>query len=77
MAKNLAPSIRPEDFTHAGRPGIRAQLFDLRERRLEMDFVVEGDEKSTHVLNAVSPAWTSAITFAKFVVEGMKKKGAI
>jgi len=77
IAKNLAPSILPGDFTHAGRPGIRAQLFDRRERRLEMDFVVEGDEKSTHVLNAVSPAWTSAITFAKFVVEGMQKKGAI
>lgn len=77
MAKNLAPSIRPEHFTHAGRPGIRAQLFDLRERRLEMDFVVEGDARSTHVLNAVSPAWTSAITFAKFVVDGMRQKGAI
>jgi L-2-hydroxyglutarate oxidase LhgO len=77
MAKGLAPAIRPEDFTHAGRPGIRAQLFDLRERKLEMDFVVEGDDKSTHVLNAVSPAWTSAITFARFVVDGMGKKGAI
>ena len=42
--------------TEAGRPGIRAQLVDRRRNELVMDFVVEGDEKSTHVLNAISPA---------------------
>jgi hypothetical protein len=31
-----------------------------------MDFVLEGDKYSTHVLNAVSPAWTCALSFAKF-----------
>jgi L-2-hydroxyglutarate oxidase LhgO len=76
QAKNLAPSIKLEDFTQVGKPGIRAQLFDLKERRLEMDFVVEGDAHSTHVLNAVSPAWTSCISFSKFVVDQMQEKGA-
>jgi (S)-2-hydroxyglutarate dehydrogenase len=33
-----------------------------------MDFVVRGDEHSTHVLNAVSPAWTSSLAFAEHVV---------
>jgi hypothetical protein len=33
-----------------------------------MDFVIEGDEKSMHVLNAVSPGFTCSIPFAKFVV---------
>ncbi len=37
--------------------------------RLEMDFVVRGDERSTHVLNAVSPAWTSSLAFAQYVVD--------
>jgi L-2-hydroxyglutarate oxidase LhgO len=76
QAKKLAPSIRLEDFTQVGKPGIRAQLFDLKERKLEMDFVVEGDANSTHVLNAVSPAWTSCISFSKFVVDQMQEKGA-
>lgn len=76
QAKKLAPSIKLEDFTQVGKPGIRAQLFDLKERRLEMDFVVEGDAQSTHVLNAVSPAWTSCISFSKFVVDQMQEKGA-
>jgi (S)-2-hydroxyglutarate dehydrogenase len=36
-----------------------------------MDFVVEPGTKSTHVLNAVSPAWTSSLAFAKYVVSGI------
>ena len=76
QAKKLAPSIKLEDFTQVGKPGIRAQLFDVQEKKLEMDFVVEGDANSTHVLNAVSPAWTSCISFSKFVVDQMQEKGA-
>jgi L-2-hydroxyglutarate oxidase LhgO len=76
QAMKLAPSIKLEDFTQVGKPGIRAQLFDLKDKKLEMDFVVEGDAKSTHVLNAVSPAWTSCISFSKFVVDQMQEKGA-
>ena len=73
----IAPSIRPGDFTVRGQPGIRAQLFDTANRKLEMDFVVQGDQRSTHVLNAVSPAWTSAITFSRYVVDEMKNRGVI
>jgi hypothetical protein len=39
-----------------------------------MDFVLEGDKHSTHVLNAVSPAWTCALSIAKYVCEFMKEK---
>jgi L-2-hydroxyglutarate oxidase LhgO len=67
-AARLVPSIRPEQFRERGRPGVRAQLFHLPSRRLEMDFVVRGDADSTHVLNAVSPAWTSSLAFAEYVV---------
>lgn len=74
-ARKLVPSLRRQDFTVKGRPGIRAQLFDLRNRRLEMDFVVRGDKNSTHVLNAVSPAWTSSIPFAQYVVSDMVQRG--
>ncbi len=50
---------------------MRAQLFDIRERRLEMDFVVRPGDRSTHVLNAVSPAWTSSLAMAEHVVASM------
>jgi L-2-hydroxyglutarate oxidase LhgO len=52
-----------------GRPGIRAQLVNIRERKLEMDFAFEGDDRSCHVLNAVSPAFTCAMPFASYMVD--------
>ncbi len=50
-----------------GKPGIRAQLLDIKEGKLEMDFVIEGDNKSMHVLNAVSPAFTCSIPFSQYL----------
>jgi len=67
-AAQLVPSVRPEDFRTKGRAGIRAQLFDTRRNRLEMDFVVRPGPRSTHVLNAVSPGWTTALAMAREVV---------
>ena len=67
QAKALVLSIDPKDFKERGRPGIRAQLLDIQNKKLEMDFVVRGDENSTHLLNAVSPAWTSALAMANYV----------
>jgi len=50
-------------------PGIRAQLVHLPSGKLEQDFVVRRHLNSVHVLNAVSPGWTSAIPFGKWMVE--------
>lgn len=69
LAAELAEGVRPEHYTRWGEPGIRAQLLNIKTRRLEMDFLVEGDQKSTHVLNAVSPGWTCAIPFAAHVCD--------
>ncbi|MDQ3515665.1 MAG: L-2-hydroxyglutarate oxidase [Gemmatimonadota bacterium] len=69
LAARLVPDIEPEHFRTWGPPGIRAQLFDVEQRKLEMDFVVEGDERSLHVLNAVSPAFTCSLPFADHLVE--------
>jgi hypothetical protein len=74
QASLLADGINVEDFNVRGKSGIRAQLFDLEQNKLEMDFVIEGDKNSTHVLNAVSPAWTCALSFAKYVYEFMNEK---
>jgi L-2-hydroxyglutarate oxidase LhgO len=57
-----------------GSPGVRAQLFDTKKRRLEMDFVCLGDDKSFHVLNAVSPAFTCALPFARHVVAEIESR---
>jgi len=51
-----------------GAPGIRAQMINQRTGKLLMDFQVEGDNNSLHVLNAVSPAFTCAWPFAAYCV---------
>lgn len=50
-------------------PGIRSQLVNVKTGKLEQDFIVENFENSTHILNAVSPGWTSAIPFGRWVAE--------
>jgi L-2-hydroxyglutarate oxidase len=67
LAAELAEDVRPESYRRWGKPGIRAQLMDTRTRKLEMDFVLEGDSRSFHILNAVSPGWTCSIPFAAHV----------
>jgi L-2-hydroxyglutarate oxidase LhgO len=69
LAGRLVPDIEPQHYRTWGPPGIRAQLFDVGKRKLEMDFVVEGDDRSLHVLNAVSPAFTCSLPFADYLAE--------
>lgn len=73
LASALAEGVRQEQYTHWGKPGIRAQLLDIRTRKLEMDFVLEGDHRSMHVLNAVSPAFTCSLPFAQHVCDQIEK----
>lgn len=69
LAQSLARDVNPTHYRRWGKPGIRAQLLDIVNNRLEMDFVLEGDDKSMHVLNAVSPAFTCALPFAAYVCD--------
>ena len=69
QARALVPSVNAEDFRERGRVGVRAQLLHVPSGKLEMDFVVRPGERSTHVLNAVSPAWTSSLAMAEWIVE--------
>ena len=74
QAMHLVKRIDTNKFGNYLTPGIRAQLLDKKEMKLVMDFVVEHGENSTHVLNAVSPAFTSAFSFSKFIVGEVEKR---
>jgi len=69
LATKLVHSIDKSGFTEWSKPGIRAQLMNKHTMELVQDFIVEGDNATVHVLNAVSPAFTSSFPFAKWVVE--------
>jgi len=67
LSSKLLKNVRKSQYKKWGSPGIRAQLLDLRGKKLEMDFVLESDDRSMHILNAVSPAFTCALPFAAYV----------
>lgn len=71
-AQRLLPSITSEDMIPTPKAGIRPQLVNLREGKLEMDYIFQHTEHSTHVLNAISPAFTSSFAFAEMIVNSSK-----
>ena len=73
-ASDLATGISAKEFNTWGKVGIRAQLIDILDKKLVSDFLIEGDSFSTHILNAVSPAFTASFPFAEYVVEKITLK---
>jgi L-2-hydroxyglutarate oxidase len=62
----LVPAVGPGDLVRAGA-GVRAQAID-RGGNLVDDFLIETRGRQVHVLNAPSPAATSALEIAGYVV---------
>lgn len=58
---NIKPSLE--------KIGIRSQIFDPLSKTLVNDFVIINQKHSTHVLNAISPAWTASFAFADHLID--------
>lgn len=69
LSTKLAQNFDPDGFTEFAPPGIRAQLINKETLQLVMDFIIEGDERSTHILNAISPGFTCSMPFAEYVID--------
>lgn len=67
-AARLVKRYDPALFVRADKVGIRPQLVDWRTKELVMDFLVEARDASVHVLNPISPAFTSSMELARTVV---------
>ena len=67
--RRLAPGVNARDILPSDKVGIRAQLVDTRTKKLIMDFVIEKGPSSTHILNAISPAFTGSLAFADLVAD--------
>ncbi len=67
-AARLVKRYDPSDFEKAQKVGIRPQLVDWRTKELVMDFLVEAKDETVHVLNPISPAFTSSMDLAKTIV---------
>ena len=69
LASNMVKEFDSDGFNKWIRPGIRAQLLNIHTKELLMDFVIEGDKNTVHVLNAVSPAFTCSLPFSRHVID--------
>jgi L-2-hydroxyglutarate oxidase LhgO len=64
----LVPSSNNKIIWNTKKPGMRAQLVNLTTGKFEMDYVVRKNNNQVHILNAVSPGWTSSLPFARWIV---------
>ena len=64
--RRLVPELRDDDLVPAGA-GVRAQAVRANGSLVD-DFLVERDGPVVHVLNAPSPAATSAFEIARHIV---------
>ncbi len=67
-ASELIPDIKPIDLKRSTKVGIRAQLFHKNQLKLEDDFLCISQNNTTHVLNAVSPAFTASFSLADLII---------
>lgn len=68
-AKKLIPSINERDLKISTKVGIRPQLFNKNTQKLENDFLTLKGLASTHVLNAISPAFTASFALADLIID--------
>jgi len=71
---SISPEIKNVRHWRPSPAGIRAQLVDILNGEFVQDFIIEGDFNSTHVLNAVSPGWTSSIPFGDYIANHILDK---
>ena len=67
-AQALVPELRSEHLIPSQKVGIRAQLYDRKIGNLVQDFRLEHGPSSTHVLNAISPAFTASFALADHIL---------
>ncbi len=68
-AKKLVKELHPDWIIPTHKVGIRPQLIDIHKKELMMDFLIEKQNNVLHILNAISPAFTSSMAFAQYVVK--------
>jgi len=68
-ARKLLPELRLQDITESSHVGMRPQLVHWPSKQLVMDFIVLNEADSLHILNPISPAFTTSLAFARDMAE--------
>jgi L-2-hydroxyglutarate oxidase LhgO len=70
--KTIIPKIEMIHIERSSKVGIRPQLYDKNNRKLVQDFVMLDGPSSTHVVNAISPAFTASFELADYILDNSK-----
>lgn len=68
-AKKMVPSLEKGHVIQSNKAGIRPQLVNWNNKELVMDFLVVEKDNTVHILNAISPAFSSSMAFAKYIAD--------
>jgi L-2-hydroxyglutarate oxidase len=72
-AQRLIPSLTSNNIQVSQKVGIRSQLLDMKTNRLCDDFICIHSENSSHILNAISPAFTASFELADLILKTTKQ----
>jgi L-2-hydroxyglutarate oxidase len=68
--KKMFKNLKVNDLELSNtKVGIRSQIFDPQSKNLVNDFVIINQKQTTHVLNAISPAWSASFAFADHLIK--------
>jgi len=68
----IIPKIEMIHIERSSKVGIRPQLYDKNSRKLVQDFIMLDGPGSTHVVNAISPAFTASFELADYILDNSK-----
>jgi L-2-hydroxyglutarate oxidase LhgO len=70
--KLIVPKVEMNHIERSNKVGIRPQLYDLKKKELVQDFVMLDGPDSTHVVNAISPAFTASFELSDYILDNSK-----
>jgi len=68
-ARAIVPKLEAIHIEPSVKVGIRPQLYDRQDKCLVQDFVMLDGPSSTHVINAISPAFTASFELADHILK--------
>jgi L-2-hydroxyglutarate oxidase len=61
----LVTGVTADDYNTWSKPGIHAILFDKKTKEFQKDHKIVKGDGSWHLMNPISPGWTSALAMAE------------
>lgn len=71
-AKSIIPKLKKDHIQKSKKIGIRPQLYDINKKELVQDFLIIEEKNTSHIVNAISPAFTASFALADNIVDNSK-----